>query len=181
MQTDNIITNAPYNTMNLPLDNEPDFTNPQMENIKYQITNPRQTHRAPLGTEINFYDPTKKMVGEYLKDNITMYDNKGKYFDTYLFNQKFDEYIRQKTRERKLKEQVQLYDLNNVDNIQVLPWELPINKLLINFKNIWFELFDDIANGKNPVSLFNIENFFYFGITFIIIFLMYIMLSYIFD
>lgn len=179
---DNLITNAPYNVMNLPEDTEPNLSNPQMKsNTQFQVPNPRQTHRAPLGTETNFYDPTKQMVDNYLKTNISMYDNRGKYFDQYLFNQKFEEYIKQKTAERKLKEQVQLYDLDNVENIQILPWELPINKLLINLKNIWFELFDNLINKKNPENLFNINNFFYFGITFVVIFLLYIMLSYIFE
>lgn len=129
----------------------------------------------------NFYDPTKSMVNDYLKTNKSMYDNRGKYFDTYLFNQKFDEYIKEKTAERKLKEQVQLYDLDTIENIQVEPYQLPLNKLLINFKNVWFNLFDNLIEGKNPTELFTTSNFFYFGITFIVIFLLYIMLSFIFE
>src|SRR3990167_10236852 len=94
------------------------------------------------------------MVNDYLKTNISMYDNRGKYFDSYLFNQKFDEYINEKTKERKLKEQVQLYDLDTIENIQVQPYQLPLNKSLINFKNIWFELFDYLIKRKNIVDLF---------------------------
>ena len=102
-------------------------------------------------------------------------------FKSYLFNQKFDEYIKKQTEERKLKEKVQTYDLDSIENIQVQPYQLPINKLLINLKNIWFGLFDDIIEGKNPSDLFTTSNFFYFGITFIVIFILYIMLSYIFE
>ena len=181
---DNTITNIPYNTINLPPGEKPNLSNPQIKsNTQYEIPNhnPRQTHRVPLGTETNFFDPTESMVNNYLKDNISMYDNKGKYFDSYLFNQKFDEYIKQKTAERKLKEQVQLYDLDSIDNIQVHPYQLPIDKLLINFKNIWFKLFDDIIERKNLSDLFTTTNFFYFGFTFIVIFILYIMLSYIFE
>ena len=182
MDYDTTITTAPYNTLNLPEGIRPNMSNPQVKsNMIYDIPNPRQTHRVPLGTETNYYDPTKQMVNDYLKTNMTMYDNRGKYFDSYLFNQKFDEYIKQKTSERKIKEQVQLYDLDNIENIQVQPYELPLNKLLINFKNIWFELFDDLINKKNPSNLFTTTNFFYFGMTFVIIFLLYIMLSYIFE
>ena len=180
----NTMTTIPYNTMNLPPGEKPDLSNPQIKsNTQYEVPNhnPRQTHRVPLGTETNFYDPTKPMVNNYLKDNITMYDNKGKYFDFYLFNQKFDEYIKEKTAERKLKEQVQLYDLDTIENIQVQPYQLPIDKLLINFKNIWFKLFDDMIERKNPADLFTTTNFFYFGITFIVIYILYIMLSYIFE
>ena len=181
---DNTITNIPYNTMNLPQGERPNMSNPQIKsntNYESQNHNPRQTHRVPLGTETNFYDPTKSMVNNYLKTNKSMYDNRGKYFDTYLFNQKFDEYIKEQTAERKLKEQVQLYDLDTIENIQVQPYQLPLDKLLINFKNIWFALFDDLINGQNPTDLFTTSNFFYFGITFIVIFILYIMLSYIFE
>ena len=30
------------------------------------------------------YDPAKESVENYLKNNDTMYDNKGKYFDSYF-------------------------------------------------------------------------------------------------
>ena len=175
MNIDETITNAPYNTINLPQGKEPNFQNPQ------KINNPRQTHRVPLGTENNYFDPTKKMVDSYLETNMSMYDNRGKYFDSYLFNQKFDEYIQKKNKERLLKEKVNLYDLDRIDNIQILPYQLPLNKLLINFKNVWFKLFDDIMNHKNPINDFTINNLFYYGITFIVIFILYIMLSYIFE
>lgn len=188
MNWEQIITTSPYNVMNLPEEKNINLSNPQSTSEypqsinEYQdLTNPRQSHRVPLGIETNYYDPTKQMVNNYLKTNISMYDNRGKYFDSYLFNQKFDEYIKQKTAERKLKEQVQLYDLNNIDNIQIQPFELPLNKLLINFKNLWFKLFDDIIHGNNPANLFSTTNFFYFGMTFIIIFLLFVMLSYIFE
>lgn len=166
--------NTPYNTLNLPEGKIPDLTNPQMQKTQ-------KTQKTKIEKDTNFYDPTKSMVSNYLKDNMTMYDNRGKYFDSYLFNQKFDEYIKEKTAERKLKEQVQLYDLDSIENIQVQPYQLPLDKLLINFKNIWFELFDDLIEGKKPTNLFIINNFFYFGITFIVIFILYIMLSYIFE
>lgn len=181
---DNTITTAPYNTMNLPQGERPNTSNPQIKsNTQYELPNhnPRQTHRVPLGTETNFYDPTKSIVNNYLKTNKSMYDNRGKYFDSYLFNQKFDSYIKEQTEERKIKEKVQTYDLDSIDNIQVQPYQLPLNKLLINFKNIWFKLFDDVIDGKNPTNLLTTSNFFYFGITFIVIFILYIMLSYIFE
>jgi len=187
MNLNQTITTAPYNTMNLPegknpdLSNQPNPPNPSNPPNPQSTSNPRQTHRVPLGTENNNFDPTKQIVNEYLKTNKSMYDNRGKYFDSYLFNQKFDEYIKEKTDERKLKEQVQLYDLDNIENIQVQPYELPINKLLINFKNLWFELFDNLINGKDPSNLFTTTNFFYFGVSFIVIFLLYVMLSYIFE
>ena len=121
------------------------------------------------------------MVNNYLETNKSMYDNRGKYFDQYLFNQKFDQYIKEKNAERILKEKVQTYDLDRVYNIEIQPYQLPLNKLLINFKNVWFELFDNIINNNNPLYMFNTNNFFYFGVSLVVIFLLYIMVSFIFE
>jgi len=181
---DETITTAPYNTLNLPSGKKPNLSNPQNNNNNnYSIDaeNPIKSHRVPLGTENNFYDPTAELVDNYMKSNKSMYDNRGKYFDTYLFNQKFDQYIEQKNAERLLKQKVQLYDLDNIDNIQIAPFQLPLDKLLINFKNVWFNLFDNIIESKNPMDNFTTNNLFYYGISLIVIFLLYIMLSYIFE
>lgn len=175
MNLDETITNAPYNTINLPQGKV------NLSNNQYQVNNPRQSHRVPLGTENNFYDPTVEKVNQYTKDNLTMYDNRGKYFDSYLFNQRFDQYIKEQNEKRLLNQKVQLYDLDRIDNIQIEPYQLPLDKLLINFKNVWFKFFDDIINLKNPMIELTTNNLFYFGITLIVIFILYIMLSYIFD
>ena len=127
------------------------------------------------------YDPLKSLVKNYLKDNISMYDNRGKYFDQYLFNKKFDEYIELKNKERLLKEKVKLYDLNRVENIKVQPYELPLNKLMINTKDTWFNIFDDLKNSKDPLVNLDINSYFYIGITLVIIVLIYVLLSNIFD
>ena len=180
------ITNAPYNTINLPESEEPNFENPQQKDIsskylKSESENPRQSHRVPLGTENNNYDPTIEKVENYLKTNMSMYDNRGKNFDQYLFNQKFDDYIKQVNDERQLKEKVQLYDLDRISNIQIAPYQLPIDKLLINLKNIWFDFFDNLINLNNPFDNFNTTNLFYYGITLVVIYILIIMLSFIFD
>ncbi len=127
------------------------------------------------------YDPLKDMVKDYLKDNISMYDNRGKYFDQYLFNKKFDEYIELKNKERLLKEKVRLYDLNRIENIKVQPYELPLQKILINTKDTWFNIYDDLKNSKNPLVNLDINSFFYIGITLVTIVLLYVLLSTIFD
>jgi hypothetical protein len=186
MNWEQSITNSPYNTLNLPGSEEPDFENPQEKNIpskyiKTEPENPRQSHRVPLGTENNFYDPTIEKVNNYLKTNMSMYDNRGKYFDTYLFNQKFDQYVNKVNNERLLKEKVQLYDLDRISNIQIAPYQLPLDKLLINFKNVWFEFFDNLINLNNPFDNFNTTNLFYYGITLVVIYILIIMLSFIFE
>ncbi len=127
------------------------------------------------------YNPLKELVRDYLKDNISMYDNRGKYFDQYLFNKKFDEYIDQKNKERLLNEKVKLYDLNKVENIKVNPYDLPLNKILINTKDTWFNMYDDLTNGKNPIKNLDYTSLFYIGITLIVVVILYVLLSYIFD
>jgi hypothetical protein len=127
------------------------------------------------------YDPLKSLVKNYLQDNISMYDNRGKYFDQYLFNKKFDEYVEEKNKERLLKEKVKLYDLNKVENIEIQPYDLPLNKILINTKNTWFNMYDDVLNKKNPIKSLDFKSFFYIGITLIIVVILYVLLSYIFD
>ena len=127
------------------------------------------------------YDPLKSLVKDYLKDNISMYDNKGKFFDQYLFNKKFDDYIDEKNKERLLKEKVRLYDLNKVENIKINPYDLPINKLLINTKNTWFNMYDDLTNGKDPTKNLDFTSLFYIGITLVVIVILYVLLSFIFN
>jgi hypothetical protein len=193
MNWEQTIINAPYNTINLPdntinlPDNKEDYFintyNQELSqsNIKTESENYHQSDRVPLGIENNFYDPTVEKVNNYLKTNNSLYDNRGKYFDSYLFNQKFDDYIKKKNKERLLKEKVKLYDLDRISNIQIAPYQLPIDKLLINLKNVWFDFFDNIANLNNPLENFTTINLFYYGITMIIIYLLIIMMSFIFE
>ena len=141
-------------------------------------------NRNDMITQTPSYDPLKNMVKDYLKENLSMYDNRGKYFDAFLFNKKFDEYIEQKNKERLLKEKVKLYDLNKVENIKVNPYDLPLNKLLINTKTTWFDMYDNLVSGRkiiNPDDPDQLDSFFYIGITLIVVAILYIMLSYIFN
>lgn len=161
MNFDSTITTAPYNTLNLPQNTKPDLKNPQSSD--------------------NFHDPTIELVDNYLKKNKSMYDNRGKYFDQFLFNKKFDSYIDKQTNERIKKEKVQTYDLDRIDNINIAPYQLPINKLLINLKDVWFNLFDSIFKLSNPLDNFTNNNLFYFGISFIAIYILFIILNYIFE
>lgn len=141
-------------------------------------------NRNDMITQTPSYDPLKNMVKDYLKGNESMYDNRGKYFDSYLFNKKFDEYIEKKNKEKLLKEKVKLYDLNKVENIKVNPYDLPLNKILINTKTTWFDMYDNLVSGRkiiNPDDPEQLDSFFYIGITLIVVAILYIMLTYIFD
>jgi len=110
-----------------------------------------------------------------------MYDNRGKYFDEYLFNKKFDEYIEEQKKINLTKQKVRLHDLNKVENLKIKPYQLPFNKILINTKNLSFEIFDNIMNGENPTSNIKGDNLFYLGVLLLTITILYISISFIFD
>lgn len=124
----------------------------------------------------NSYDPTKESVNNYLKDNKSMYNNNGKYFDPYLFNRKFDDYIKNETEETLLEGRIRTNDLNYLENIKVEPYELPLNKIMINIKNMWFSLFDNIISENNPFENFNNDKIFYMAISLVTISLLFIFL-----
>lgn len=121
-------------------------------------------------------------------ERLSMYDNRGKYFDQTLFNKKFEGYIEEKNKERLLKQKVKAQDLDNVENIVVKPYQLPLNKILINTKNTWFDIYDNITNGTSILGDYNDTNgknelnnkLFYIGITLIFVTILYILLSFIF-
>jgi hypothetical protein len=127
------------------------------------------------------YNPLKQLVKNYLEDNISMYDNRGKYFDQYLFNKKFDAYIEEQQKLNLTKQKVRLSDLNKISNLEIKPYQLPLNKILINIKNVSFDIFDDILNGKNPSDKIKGDNLFYIGILCITITILYITIAFIFD
>jgi hypothetical protein len=109
---------------------------------------------------------------ELLKD---MYNNRGKYFDSVQFNKAFDVYIEEQTKDRLLNQKVKLDDLNRIENIKIPPTQLPLKDLFINIKNAWVNFF----YGKNIFK--NTEDSFYYGLTFIIIAIIYLIITFIFN
>ncbi len=128
--------------------------------------------------------PIKVITDQYetpYSQGVTMYDNRGKFFDLYDFNKDFDAYIRQQQKQRLLNEKLKLTDLSTIDSIKVKPYELPIDKMLINVKDTWFEMYDKVMEGENPLNTINDEQFFYVGVTLIVVSLMYVMLWFFFE
>jgi len=128
-----------------------------------------------------FIDPstiTSKTEGLPIR---SMYDNTGKYFDQYLFNKKFDEYVGEQKKINLTKEKVRLNDLNKAENLKIKPYQLPLNTILINTKNISFDVFDDLISGTNPVKKLYGDNLFYLGILLMAITLIYTSISFIFE
>jgi hypothetical protein len=112
----------------------------------------------------------KSPTSEELLKN--MYNNRGKYFDPVQFNKAFDVYIEEQTKDRLLNQKVKLDDLNRIENINIPPTQLPLKNLFINIKNSWTNLINNLINGKKLFS--NTDDSFYFGLTFIIIALIYL-------
>jgi hypothetical protein len=120
---------------------------------------------------------TKAPTSQELLKN--MYNNRGKYFDSVQFNKAFDVYIEEQTKDRLLNQKVKLDDLNRIENIKIPPTQLPLKNLFINIKNAWINFFNGITQGKNLFQ--NTDDAFYFGISFIIIGLIYLILTCIFS
>lgn len=119
----------------------------------------------------------KSPTSEELLKN--MYNNRGKYFDSAKFNRAFDVYIEEQTKDRLLNQKVKLDDLNRIENIKIPPTQLPLKNLFINIKKAWSNFFNNLFNQKNIFS--NTDDFFYFGLTFIIIALLYLIINFIFS
>jgi len=119
----------------------------------------------------------KSPTSEELLKN--MYNNRGKYFDSAQFNKAFDVYIEEQTKDRLLNQKVKLDDLNRIENIKIPPTQLPLKNLFLNIKKAWTNLFNNISNQKNIFS--NTDDFFYFGLTLIIIALLYMIINFIFS
>ena len=118
----------------------------------------------------------KSPTSEELLKN--MYNNRGKYFDPVQFNKAFDVYIEEQTKDRLLNQKVKLDDLNRIENIKIPPTQLPLKDLFINIKKAWSNFFNNLFGGKKVFV--NSEDSFYFGLTFIIIALLYLIISFIF-
>jgi hypothetical protein len=107
-----------------------------------------------------------------------MYNNRGKYFDSAQFNKAFDVYIEEQTKDRLLNQKVKLDDLNRIENIKIPPTQLPLKDLFVNIKRAWSNFFNNLFRGKKIFD--NTDDSFYFGLTFIIIALIYLIISFIF-
>jgi hypothetical protein len=107
-----------------------------------------------------------------------MYNNRGKYFDSAQFNKAFDVYIEEQTKDRLLNQKVKLDDLNRIENIKIPPTQLPLKDLFVNIKRAWSNFFNNLFRGKKIFD--NTDDSFYFGLTFIIVALLYLIISFIF-
>jgi hypothetical protein len=111
----------------------------------------------------------------------SIYDNRGKYFDAYLFNKEFDEYIKKQSRRRILEQEFKATDLNNIVNKVPKPYELSLINILFNIKNTWIIIISKYKRKEYNLDKLDINSIFYIGITFVIIALLYIFIFLIFS
>jgi hypothetical protein len=200
---DNGILTNNYDTYNDVNNNRNEYVNNILN--EYYVYNPnsldKQTVLKKIDKELNtivqeekqegienpvesISNPVKIVSDQYetgFAQGVSMYDNRGKYFDLYDFNKDFDDYIRQQQKLRLLNEKLRLTDLSTIDSIKIKPYQLPIDKMLINTKDVWFELYDKVTQGTNPLTNLSNDDFFYVGITLIVFALLYVMLVFFFE
>ena len=200
---DNGILTNNYDTYNDVNNNRNEYVNNILN--EYYVYNPnsldKQTVLKKIDKELNtivqeekqegienpvesISNPVKIVSDQYetgFAQGVSMYDNRGKYFDLYDFNKDFDDYIRQQQKLRLLNEKLRLTDLSTIDSITIKPYQLPIDKMLINTKDVWFELYDKVTQGTNPLTNLSNDDFFYVGITLIVFALLYVMLVFFFE
>ena len=138
------------------------------------IENPIDSISSPIKVTTNQYK-TNSSQGK------TMYDNRGKFFDTHEFNKNFDNFVQEQQKERLLNEKLKLTDLTTIESIKIKPYQLPIDKMLINIKDTWFEMYDTVIEGENPLTNFTEDKFFYVGITLIVFALLYVTIVFFFE
>ena len=110
----------------------------------------------------------------------TMFDNRGRFFDAYQFNKEFEKYI-DDSKKRRLKEQkLRTHDLEKIENTRIRPYNMSFSKIIKNIQSMWFRYYDNIRNGKKIFEGASYDDLFYLSITFITVYILYIMIYLIF-
>lgn len=106
----------------------------------------------------------------------SVFDNRGRYFDPYKFNKEFEKYIEKQKKKRLKEQELKTYDLNKIDNMVIKPYNLPFKNILLNTQSMWFRYFDNLMNGYGLLKNSSFDDIFYFALSFIVIFLIYIII-----
>ena len=72
--------------------------------------------------------------------NKSIYDNRNKYFDTFKFNKDFENYIEKQDKIKLQKQKFKFKDLENIENIEIKPYNLSIKQIAINIQNSLLKL-----------------------------------------
>jgi hypothetical protein len=76
--------------------------------------------------------------------------------------------------------ELNVHDLNYIDNLEILPYQLPLAIIAQNTTNTWIELYDNL-NNNTFYEKFKKEYIFYIAITFITFSITFTMLTFIFN
>ena len=128
-------------------------------------------------TETDIYNVSS---GDITSDR-TMFDNRGRFFDPYQFNKEFEKYI-DDGKKRRLKEQkLRTHDLEKIENRRTRPYNMSFSKIIKNIQSMWFRYYDNICDKKNIFEGASYDDLFYLSITFITVYILYIMIYLIFS
>ena len=108
----------------------------------------------------NTINSNNEYVSQELIDNNV-------YFDPVKFNKKFVQYMDNNIKKMNKDNELNVHDLNYIDNLEILPYQLPLATIAQNTTNMWIELYDNL-NNNTFYEKFKKEYFFYIAITFII-------------
>lgn len=128
-------------------------------------------------TETDIYNVTS---GGITSDR-TMFDNRGRFFDPYQFNKEFEKYIDDSKKRRLKEQQLRTHDLEKIENTRIRPYNMSFSKIVKNIQSMWFRYYDNIRNGKNIFEGATYDDLFYLSITFITVYILYIMIYLIFS
>jgi hypothetical protein len=106
----------------------------------------------------------------------SMYDNRGKFFDSKSFNKDFDKYIQEESKRRILEQEFKATDLNNIVNKIPKPYELSLKDILFNIKDTWIIIILKFKKKELNLNGLDVNSIFYIGITFIVVSLLYILI-----
>lgn len=117
-------------------------------------------------------DPDNKNVWDVAPDdfyNEVDQNDPNKRFDLKKFNKVFDINREISKRNQRVKDLEKLNELSRVDTITSL-YDLNISQILVNIKNTWFNLLDDLLEQRFQLDTFTKENrLFYIGLTILFI------------
>lgn len=111
----------------------------------------------------------------------TIFDNRGKFFDPYQFNKEFEKYIDDSKKKRLNEQKLRTYDLEKIENTRIRPYDISFSKIIKNIQSMWFRYYDNIRDRKNIFEGSSYDDLFYLSITFITVYILYIMIYLIFS
>ena len=129
-----------------------------------------------INNNIDYDDYTLDSNVDGVTSNRSVFDNRGRFFDPYKFNKEFEKYIEEQKKKRLKEQELKTYDLNKIDNMIIKPYNLPFKNILLNTQSMWFRFFDNMINGVYIFENSTFDDIFYIALSFITIFLIYVII-----